>query len=250
MKIAIFGDSWASEFLDEPHKYLGWPEILANQPGYEVTNFAVPGSSVYYSYKEFLKNYKNYDVNIFLITSYGRMYVQSMPETNQRKRAKHISNLMHVEIRKKQLTKTMNQVMKVYEAMEKYYEYIQNDEYDELVDKALVHHARSMSTNTIFIPCFHGYDEFSLIDVFEMENYSIGAYEKYFSKNIHLNVEHDGKILTDARVCHMTKVNNELFAGKLIKAIEEKNYSFKFSMGDFVAPTDNVDEVLLWMDII
>ena len=250
MKIAIYGDSWASEFLDEPHKYLGWPEILANQPGYEVTNFAVPGSSLYFSYKEFLENHADYDVNIFLITSYGRMYVQSMPETNQRKVEKHIPNLIHIGIRKKQLTNTMHQVMKVYEAMEKYYEYIQNDEYDELVDKALVYHARSISTNTIFIPCFHGYDEFSLIDVFEMENYSIGAYEKYFSKNIHFNVEHDGKILTDARVCHMTKVNNELFAGKLIKEIEEKNYSFKFSMGDFVAPTDNVDEILLLKDII
>ena len=236
MKIGIFGDSWASEFLDEPHNYLGWPEILAKQPGYEVTNFAVPGSSLYYSYKEFLENYKNYDINIFLITSYGRMYVQSMPEANQKKIAKHIPNLINIGIRKKQLTATMNQVMKIYDAMEKYYEYIQNDEYDALVDKALVYHAKSISTNTIFIPCFHGYDEFSLIDLFEMENHSIGVYEKYSSKNIYLNIEYDGKMLTDTRVCHMTKVNNELFAEKLIKAIEEKNYSFKFSMADFIAP--------------
>ena len=251
MKIAIFGDSWASEGLDEPHRYLGWPEILSKQPGYEVANFAVPGSSLYYSYKEFLENHKNYDVNIFLITSYGRMYIKHIPEVNQRQRkvAKHIPNLINIEIRKKQLAATTNQILKIYDAMEKYYECIQDDEYDELVDKALVHHAKSISNNTIFIPCFHGYDNFSLIDVFEMENKSMGADEKYFSKGIHVNTELDGKLLTDVRVCHLTKRNNEIFAEKLINAIEENNFSFKFSINNFVAPIDSIDEAFVWKDI-
>jgi hypothetical protein len=255
MKIAIYGDSWASEGLNVSHNYLGWPEILAKQSGYEVTNFAVPGSSLYFSYKEFLKNHKNYDVNIFLITACGRLYIKSIPEFSENKTSKHIPNLLNVINRKKQLPNSpldpviKNQVTKIYDALEKYYTYIQDDNYDKLTDHALVYHAKSISTNTIFIPCFRGYDEFSLINVYEMENDSMGADEKYFSKNIHVNTEIDGKLLTDVRVCHMTKRNNEIFAEKLINEIKENNFSLKFSIGDFVAPTDSIDEVFVWRDI-
>ena len=255
MKIAIYGDSWASEFLNEPHNYLGWPEIIAKQSGYEVTNFAVPGSSLYFSYREFLKNHKNYDVNIFLITNYGRLYVKSIPEYGRNNTSKHVPNLLNVINRKKQLPDDpldpviKNKVTKIYDTLEKYFAYIQDNEYDELVDRALVHHARSMSTNTIFIPCFRGYDDFSLINVYKMENDSLGANEKYFSKGIHLNTEIDGKILVDVRVCHMTKRNNERFAEKLIKSIKENNIAVKFSLDDFVAPTENIDEVFVWRNI-
>jgi hypothetical protein len=255
MKIAIYGDSWASEFLNEPHDYSGWPEILANQSGYEVTNFAVPGSSLYFSYKEFSENHKKYDVNIFLITDYGRLYVKSIPEYSRNKTSKHIPNLLNVINRKKQLPNDpldpviKNRVMKIYDTLENYYTYIQDDDRDELIDQALVHHAKSISTNTIFIPCFRGYEEFSLINVFEMENDSMGANEKYFSKNIHVNTEIDGKLLIDVRVCHMTKRNNELLAEKLIKSIEENNMSVKFSLDDFVAPIDGLEEAFVWRDI-
>lgn len=255
MKIAIYGDSWASEGLHEPHKYLGWPEILAKQPEYKITNFSVSGSSLYFSYKEFLENHKNYDLNIFLITSYGRLYVKSIPEIYKNKTSKHMSNLTNLINKKRQLTDfpldpiIKNQVTKIYDALEKYYEYIQDDDYDKLIDQALVHHAKSISTNTIFIPCFPGYEEFSLIEVFTMENDSMGANEKYFSKGIHMNTVVNGKVLNDARVCHMTKRNNELFAEKLIKAIKENNLLFKFSINDFVAPTESIDEALVWGDI-
>jgi hypothetical protein len=47
----------------------------------------------------------------------------------------------------------------------------------------------------------------------------------------------------------MTKRNNELFAEKLIKAIKENNLLFKFSINDFVAPTESIDEALVWRDI-
>ena len=253
MKIAIYGDSWASEHLNNPHEYLGWPEILAKQPGYEVTNFAVPGSSLYFSYKKFLDNHKNYEVNIFLITVSGRLYVKSIPEHNDHKTSKHIPNLLNVINRKKQYISSdsviRNRIIKIYDALENYYEYLQDDEYDVLVDTALVHHAKSISTNTIFIPGFPGYDDFALIHVYKMENESMGADEKYFSKGIHVNTELDGKLLTDSRVCHLTKRNNEIFAEKLINAIGEDNFSFKFSINDFVAPVDGLEEAFVWRDI-
>jgi hypothetical protein len=255
MRIAIYGDSWASEWLDQPHSYLGWPEILANQPNFEVDNFAVPGSSLYFSYREFLKNHKNYDINIFLITSFGRLYIESIPEYS--KTAKHIPDQLTLINRKKQLnirasapdTTVNDKLIKIYNAINNYYDYMHNDEYNELVDKALVHHAKSMSTNTIFIPCFRGYNEFSLLDVYFMENDSVDASETYFFKGIHPNTEVDGKLLTDIRVCHMTKRNNELLAEKLINAIKENNFSVKLSLADFTVPIESIDDLFQWKDL-
>lgn len=253
MKIAIYGDSWGSLGLDQPHSYLSWPEILSNQPGTEVTNFSVIGSSLYYSYKEFIKNHKFYDINIFLITSTGRMYVNSMPEYYDL--AKHVSGLANV-LERKEFTKKLTyidksikeQIEKLNEALELYYVYLHNDEQDSDVYNALLHHAKSITTNTIFIPCFKQPNQSSLLDIYEMENRVIGASEKYFLKGIEMNSIVDGKRLRDNRICHLTKRNNEILAEKIINAINTKTMSIDLSITDFTEPTENVDEILVWKD--
>jgi hypothetical protein len=173
MKIAIYGDSWGSLGLNEPHSYLGWPEILANQPDVKVTNFSVVGSSLYYSYKQFIKNHSSYDINIFLITSIGRMYVSSMPHSI----AKHVNGLSNVLENKetfKQLTNldkaTKEQIEKINDALVLYYLYLQDNERDSDTDNALIYHAKSISKNTIFIPCFAHPDRPSLLDVYDKRN--------------------------------------------------------------------------------
>lgn len=254
MKIAIYGDSWASEGLDKPHSYLGWPEILAKQPGYEITNFAVPGSSVYFSYKEFVKHHVKYDINVFLISSPGRLFIDSIPKYSNT--AKHISSIQTLKVRK-ELLKTdplfesslKNKLDKIYNALDLYYNYLQDDEYDLTINKALVHHAKSITTNTIFIPCFKGYDEFPLIDIMRMEDAVLEFTKHYSSKDIHLNAIIDNKVLVDNRVCHMTKSNNQVLAEKIIKAINSKNMLLNLSIDDFVAPTENKDDVYVWKNL-
>jgi len=258
MKIAIYGDSWGSLGLNEPRSYLGWPEILANQPGVEVTNFSVVASSLYYSYKEFIKNHKFYDINIFLITSIGRMYVNTMPEYFEL--AKHVNGLANVLERKESIKKitdlksadlsksTKEQIEKINEALELYYVYLQDDEQASDVDNALLHHAKSITTNTIFIPCFKQPDQLSLLDINQMEDRITGAFEKYFSKGINMNSIVDGKCLRDIRICHLTKRNNEILAEKILKAINNKTMSIDLSIKDFAEPTGSIDEILSWRD--
>ncbi len=253
MKIAIYGDSWGSLGLNEPHSYLGWPEILADQPNVEVTNFSVVGSSLYYSYKQFIKNHSFYNINIFLITSTGRMYVNSMPEYYDL--AKHISGLGNVLERKESLKKIVylsktnkEQIEKINEALELYYVYLHNDEQDSDVYNALLYHARSLTNNTIFIPCFKQSDQLSLLDIYEMENKVTGASEKYFLQGIGINSIVDDKCLRDNRICHLTKRNNEILAGKIINAIKTNTMSIDLSISDFAEPTESLDEVLVWKD--
>lgn len=251
MKIAIYGDSWGSLGLNEPHSYLGWPEILANQLNVEVTNFSVVGSSLYYSYKEFIKNHKFYDINIFLITSIGRMYVDTMPHNI----AKHVSGLSNVLENKenfKQSTHldraTKEQIEKINDALVVYYLYLQDNERDSDTDNALIYHAKSISNNTIFIPCFAHPDRPSLIDIYEMENRVTKASETYFLKGIEPNAIIDGKCLRDNRVCHLTKRNNEILAEKIITAINNNTMSVDLSITDFSEPTESLDEILVWKE--
>lgn len=253
MKIAIYGDSWGSLGLNEPHSYLGWPEILANQPDVEVTNFSITGSSLYYSYKEFIKNHKFYDINIFLITSIGRLYLSSMPEYYDI--AKHVNGLANVLERKEAIKKityltraTKEHIEKINNALELYYLYLQDNERDSDIDDALIYHAKSISNNTIFIPCFKHPDRPSLLDVYEMENRVTKASETYFLKGIDMNSIVDGKCLRDIRICHMTKRNNEILAEKIINAIKTKTMSIDLSTSDFAEPTESLDEVLVWKE--
>ena len=254
MKIAIYGDSWGSLGLNLPHSYLGWPEILANQPSIEVTNFSITASSLYYSYKEFIKNHKFYDINIFLITSTGRMYVNTMPEYYDL--AKHVSGLSNVLERKEVLKKIIyldkpikEQIEKINNALELYYVYLQDYELDSDVDNALLYHAKSLTTNTIFIPCFKQPNQPSLLDIYEMENRVTGATEKYFLQGIEINSIVGDKCLRDNRICHLTKRNNEILAEKIINAINTKTMSIDLSIKDFAEPAEGVDEILVWKDL-
>jgi len=77
-KIAIYGDSFGNMRLenfqgDLRDRGLGWPEWLEKK--YQVTNFAQSGSSLFYSYKLFLENNKDFDYNIFLVTEPNRITI-------------------------------------------------------------------------------------------------------------------------------------------------------------------------------
>jgi len=75
MKVAIYGDSWA----DSSHGHyqypelglLGWPTLLS-QYNWHVNCYARPGSSLHYSYQQFLATHADHDRVIFVVTSIGR----------------------------------------------------------------------------------------------------------------------------------------------------------------------------------
>lgn len=71
MKIAVYGHSFAVRNLCTPHK--AWFDLLGERLGAtSVSPLGKAGSSVFDAYKNFLKNYKNYDLNIFLVAQYGQ----------------------------------------------------------------------------------------------------------------------------------------------------------------------------------
>ena len=75
MKIAIYGDSFAQpvEFGYKGNDFL-WCNTLANKLNGSIDNFAITGSSIFYSYQQFLRTYNEYDLCIFVITSINRYF--------------------------------------------------------------------------------------------------------------------------------------------------------------------------------
>lgn len=72
MKIAVYGDSFGTSFPQ--NKHFAWFNLLAekvngkvfDEEGKEGYGIAQGGRATYLSYKNFLKHYKNYSLNIFI----------------------------------------------------------------------------------------------------------------------------------------------------------------------------------------
>lgn len=75
MKIGIFGDSFAAGDLF--HNGVSWPRTLAEKCNCQYDVFARGGTSLFYSYSNFIKHYKKYSHIVFVYTEYTR--VQTMP---------------------------------------------------------------------------------------------------------------------------------------------------------------------------
>jgi len=71
MKIAVFGDSYGDVNNDPDLK--GWPHQLATMMGdNNLGKYAQSGTSTWWSYQLFLKNYKKYDVIVFCYSASSR----------------------------------------------------------------------------------------------------------------------------------------------------------------------------------
>lgn len=76
MNIAIFGDSFAdmSSGYNTNEYRMPWMMWIEKLSEHKVTNFGLSGTSVWFSYKKFLKNFLNYDVIIFCYSNHERWF--------------------------------------------------------------------------------------------------------------------------------------------------------------------------------
>ena len=71
--IGLYGDSFAGN-PDESSFRNHWSQKLKKHLGCGLVNYGWAGSSIYFSYTNFLENYKDHDLNIFLITDPNRYF--------------------------------------------------------------------------------------------------------------------------------------------------------------------------------
>jgi len=78
MKIAVFGDSFTDRKLFTNRTDESWMQFIEDK-GYQVYSYGVSGTSTYWSYENFISNYKNYDYIIFSYSCIDR--IQSLPKS-------------------------------------------------------------------------------------------------------------------------------------------------------------------------
>lgn len=220
MKIGIYGDSfacihtkWVMSKSFNHHLGLSWVELL-EEAGHDITNFAQSGSAFMFSYKKFLKNYKDFDLNIFVVTNWSRIYIEKLPEI-----LIHGSPSCDVEydrIMKSPNYKEKDEHIKILKSLKTYMEIWADWDMVKHTQQVLCQNIFNICPNTILIPVF----EDSLIDgrgalwnacLHELFLCDERAYNKFDFLNLDCQ-----------RKCHFSEENNEVLAKEVLAAIDQK----------------------------
>ena len=212
-KILILGDSFGDCSSCWPHRFPdvgpGWAELLEQHTNFKITNLSQGGSSIYYSYKLFIKNYKEYDQIIFLATQPGRISLQIKNYTSNHEKNHHSAeSVRNLKLELKHDPIALNYL----EALEDYFIYLQDSEYDQYAQYTFIDHIQRLRPDTILIPCFE--DSLRLVVGDCMEKIGMKEIQYLFNKTtwddqIYRKLREKG--LSEARKCHMSEENNFIF---------------------------------------
>lgn len=150
MNIGIYGDSFA-EYNSFGHNNQ-WPVILGKKfADSNITNYAISGSSVYYSYKQFLNNYHKHDINIFLVTNPTRY---TKPFINNHSNEILFGTLNGVEDYKKQNIKNLSSIdIKVLDDLVGWF-MASDEEFLSTASELMINQLLTLDSKVILFPCF------------------------------------------------------------------------------------------------
>lgn len=229
MRLAIFGDSFARQTIRHD-LYEGWPRLLGKSLGITEVNFASPGTSTWWSYENFLKNYKNFDHIIFCHSNSQRY--PCLPDDRKDENIRHGDILGHNGPYMKELSKFYLDIFPLHflKFVCKYIAY----EVDTLCkqhNKKVIQLFTEKDTPALEIDStFHGsriYDFYypDIVETATINNKTYTMHQLLFSSNLNQNPH-------DKRVCHFNSINNKLVAEK-IKEILIKNNGYRISFADY-----------------
>jgi hypothetical protein len=208
MKIAIFGCSFAcmnsNPFSSQGFNSHGrpWMKILLDDFGHDITSYGESGSSVYFSYRKFKDNYKNFDKIIFLATHPDRKSFVNM------------DNLKHFNI---------GYGMKKYswvsqfefELVRNYYMHIDNMQENTDMRELMIEEVKKISGDALlYIDIPTTVSQLEQMEELKRLNYD--------------NID-------DRRWCHMSNENNYIFATQINDWL--KGLPFEFNLNKFIKPS-------------
>ena len=202
MKLGIFGDSFAANDQLPSYDpsftvYQTWVDMLSKK--FEVTNHAVSNSSVFYSYTQFIKFYKNYDYIIFHVTSFDRLYLEDANNiiTADGKKICHVKANIRQMLDVASLKIKRN--LEIVNAIEMYYVYVLNNEKEKYFSNFMINEMKEKNKDVIFLDlwswCYKEND--------------------FYSWN--------GPLSRDYRRSHLTKKNHEMVYNYILDKVMGKN---------------------------
>ena len=225
IKLAIFGDSFAHDtgpqWLDK-WADIGpsWIDHLQYTNKYSITNFAISGTSIYWSKKLFDQHHTNFDKIIFVVTFPSRRITfDKLPEGCKQTATTfyNAASVFNIIENKKQFN-SYNLIEKTFlMAVRDYYLYIQNDHFDNTMHSLILDDIKKQRPDAILIPAFPSsipsLDESgssTLLDISQKDTLYFGLGE----------IMPNSAELHDARKCHMNEENHKILADQMIKFLQ------------------------------
>jgi hypothetical protein len=244
MKIGIFGDSWAKTIVSAEgkkfHDGYAWWELLSAK--YDVTNFGIPGSSVYFSYEEFNKHYSNFDKIIFLATEPGRLTFEVGSEIKNPRLAPEFKRHCNSYGTADYYSKVFNnsrfpEDSARINAAKEYFLWIQNKKEQSEYKRLMLNEIKNLRPDALILNPAHAWDDVKhqvitcLLNISNMEidHFGKGSLQDLMSQGY-----------TDIRPCHLTRENNKILADKITNWIEHSMIP-SFNKDDFVLPSDGIE---------
>lgn len=238
MKIAVYGDSFACCNLinipgDNLDRGKSWVEVLEEK--YTITNFSKTASSLFYSYDLFLKNNKDFDYNIFLVTEPNRLTLNNVDDDSV---LKHI-NVSVLDFFKKSTELDNNaNYLKIINGIEMYYTYIHNQKQTDICHSLLVDNITKINPNTLIVPCFENSTpgkslykkSLSYISDNEIFTGLMALKDKGYER---WKLIDDKWSFSDYRKCHLSEENNKILADNIINSINNKETLLDININDY-----------------
>ena len=222
--VGVFGDSYACRGF-KAYKPTSWVDMLVSKFNYNIDCYAHTATSLFWSYKQFMKYKDKYSKIIFSITSCERLYSSS-----QNQHTHPISNLSTIEmlLNSETLQKT-DPNYPILLAAEGYYKYLLEPEYCMWVQAKLIAEiidiCQKESKQLIMMPMRE--DDIYCQNIFKSSLHAITIKEiliQFGDSNFRQE--------TLRRTCHMTEKNNLIMATLLNDLLQGKQRTI--SLSDFV----------------
>lgn len=250
MKLGIFGDSfadirpWEKEIFENPgcHIHSPWPIILAKHMSAELTVFAEAGTSSWWSYQNFAKNYKKYDAIIFAYSQHNRWHHLS----------EECKNMHHVTSeRSHSFPVASSERLKLSSLLANTYRYVASEELDLFMYQSVFNQVNLLCKNNgiqlvnlftfddgTFVDCSarHGACISNLIKLSEIEQRKMTPYQsEKFLKMIRS---------VDKRNCHMSWYHNNMLAEMIFENLGNPSVTIDVSKSDKISDDPTQSEYL------
>lgn len=220
LKVGIFGDSYADPISHGHDNFkdmdqLGWPNLLKYK--YEVGLHGKTGSSIFYSYQQFLKYHEQYDKIVFVVTNPER-WVKSVSVAGEQK---NVSTYIVAEHFLKQNNLTIEERC-ILEALKSYYLFLEDQESTHIFGKLMIDHMKLLRPDIILIPIGRGTVGLDTVGFFD---YSVAFHSdmSFFNSSIEWGVAYARLLETYYEyrlICHFSPEINELIATDVLDALE------------------------------
>lgn len=236
MKIGVFGDSFADHnmgaHIESTRNNESWIQCLKDK-GYDIESFGVGGTSCWYSYRKFLRNYQNYSHIVFAFSSIHRIH--SLPNALKSFSVWHgpQDKIQNSPMFQQLEQESQQQYLKITAA----YEYMNDTELNKFIVQNIFNAVNRLSNHTgkkiVNLLSFFdegNHDNFDLDDrkgpcITGLNLVSMKEMPDLFTKSY-----------LDSRFCHLSDTNNRILADMIIDCFNSGSNEIidGFNSGKFV----------------